>query len=45
MKKLGFGTMRLPLKDKNDQTIIDMDTFKQMVDLFLDRGYTYFDTD
>ena len=44
MKKLGFGTMRLPLKDKNDQTSIDMDTFKQMVDLFLDRGFTYFDT-
>ena len=43
MKKLGFGTMRLPLKDKNDQTSIDMDTFKQMVDLFLDRGFTYFD--
>ena len=42
MKKLGFGTMRLPLKDKNDQTSIDMDTFKQMVDLFFRQGLYLF---
>lgn len=44
MKKLGFGLMRLPLKDKNDQAAIDMDATKQMVDTYLQRGFTYFDT-
>lgn len=44
MKKLGFGLMRLPLTDKNDQTSINMDEMKKMVDTFLERGFTYFDT-
>lgn len=43
-KNLGFGCMRLPLLDKNDQTSIDFDQFNQMVDHFLERGFTYFDT-
>ncbi|WP_110953470.1 aldo/keto reductase [Anaerosinus massiliensis] len=43
-KKLGFGFMRLPLQDKNDATSIDMDTLNQMVDTFIERGFTYFDT-
>lgn len=43
-KKLGFGFMRLPLKDQNDPASIDLDTVKQMVDAFLERGFTYFDT-
>jgi len=43
-KKLGFGFMRLPLKDQNDQESIDLDTLNQMVDTFLERGFTYFDT-
>lgn len=43
-KKLGFGCMRLPLLDKNDQTSIDTATLNEMVDTFLDRGFTYFDT-
>jgi Predicted oxidoreductases of the aldo/keto reductase family len=43
-KKLGFGFMRLPLKDKNDQKSIDMETLNQMVDTFMERGFTYFDT-
>lgn len=42
--KLGFGFMRLPLKDKNDQTSIDYDTLNKMVDKFMERGFTYFDT-
>ncbi len=42
--KLGFGFMRLPLKDPQDQTSIDYDTLNKMVDLFLERGFTYFDT-
>lgn len=43
-KKLGFGLMRLPQKDANDAASIDMETTKTMVDTFLDRGFTYFDT-
>lgn len=44
MKKLGFGCMRLPLKNPNDQASIDMDRLNHMVDTFLERGFTYFDT-
>lgn len=43
-KKLGFGLMRLPLLDANDPTSIDMEQMKRMVDTFLERGFTYFDT-
>ncbi|MCC5465132.1 aldo/keto reductase [Pelosinus baikalensis] len=43
-KKLGFGFMRLPVKGQDDPTSIDMDTLNQMVDTFLERGFTYFDT-
>ena len=43
-KKLGFGLMRLPLTDPNDDGSIDMPQMKQMVDSFLEQGFTYFDT-
>jgi predicted aldo/keto reductase-like oxidoreductase len=43
-KKLGFGWMRLPIKDKDDQTSIDYDQLNKMVDTFLERGFNYFDT-
>lgn len=43
-KKLGFGFMRLPLKNQDDPTSIDLDLVNQMVDIFLARGFTYFDT-
>lgn len=43
-KKLGFGCMRLPLLDKDDQTSFDTETLNKMVDTFLERGFTYFDT-
>lgn len=43
-KKLGFGLMRLPLLDANDATSIDIEQTKKMVDTFLERGFTYFDT-
>lgn len=43
-KKLGFGLMRLPLLDENDAASIDIEQTKQMVDTFLERGFTYFDT-
>mgnify|MGYP005782330015 FL=1 len=38
--KLGFGLMRLPQKDG----AIDIAQTSEMVDLFLDAGFTYFDT-
>lgn len=43
-KKFGFGLMRLPLTDKNDDTSIDIEQAKKMVDMFIERGFTYFDT-
>lgn len=43
-KKLGFGFMRLPLINPDDQTSIDYKMLSQMVDTFLERGFTYFDT-
>ncbi|MBR3196525.1 MAG: aldo/keto reductase [Clostridia bacterium] len=43
-QKLGFGLMRLPLFDPDDDTTIDVEQVKKMTDLFLERGFTYFDT-
>ncbi len=43
-KKLGFGFMRLPLLDPGDQASFDYETINQMVDAFLERGFSYFDT-
>ncbi|MFQ9696224.1 MAG: aldo/keto reductase, partial [Zhenhengia sp.] len=43
-KKLGFGFMRLPLTNKEDPKSIDYEMLSQMVDTFLERGFTYFDT-
>lgn len=42
--KFGFGCMRLPLTDPQDQTSIDLVQFEQMVDAFIEAGGTYFDT-
>lgn len=43
-KKLGFGLMRLPVKDRSNAADVDMEQVKQMVDLFMEKGFTYFDT-
>ena len=40
IKKLGFGLMRLPMKGQE----IDMEQTKKMVDAFMEKGFTYFDT-
>ncbi len=40
IKKLGFGLMRLPKTGE----VIDLEQTKRMVDLFLEAGFTYFDT-
>ncbi len=44
MKKLGFGLMRLPTVDPQNAGDIDVEQVKKMVDLFLAKGFTYFDT-
>lgn len=44
IKKLGFGCMRLPLLDSANQSAVDIEQTKKMVDLFLKKGFTYFDT-
>ena len=38
--KLGFGLMRLPMLGDE----IDMEQVKSMVDKFMEKGFTYFDT-
>ncbi len=38
--KLGFGLMRLP----QQEGVIDVEQVKEMVDLFMEAGFTYFDT-
>lgn len=43
MKKLGFGLMRLPVIDGKPDNI-DLDALNIMVDRFLEKGFTYFDT-
>lgn len=44
MKKLGFGLMRLPLLKEDDKKSINKEQAGVMADLFLERGFTYFDT-
>ncbi len=40
-KKLGFGFMRLPTDNDGN---IELEKVKEMVDAFLEKGFTYFDT-
>lgn len=42
-KKLAFGMMRLPQLDDNPEHV-DLEKTCEMVDAFLQKGYTYFDT-
>ena len=43
-KKLGFGLMRLPRSNPDNAADVDVEQVKKMVDLFMERGFTYFDT-
>ena len=43
-RKLGFGLMRLPQNDPEDYTKVDLEALGRMVDVFLERGFNYFDT-
>ncbi|MCD7948004.1 MAG: aldo/keto reductase [Oscillospiraceae bacterium] len=40
IRPLGFGFMRLPMLGRE----VDIEQTKQMVDLFMEKGFTYFDT-
>ena len=42
IKKFGFGLMRLPKIEGTEN--IDVEQTKKMVDMFLEAGFTYFDT-
>lgn len=43
-QKLGFGLMRLPTNDPDNAGDIDVEQVKKMVDLFMAKSFTYFDT-
>ncbi|MCR5026023.1 MAG: aldo/keto reductase [Methanobrevibacter sp.] len=42
--KFGFGCMRLPVTDENDPTSINQELFNEMVDIYMEKGFNYFDT-
>ncbi len=44
MKKLGFGCMRLPMKQGKEEQEVDYEQFNQMIDAFFNAGFCYFDT-
>ncbi len=44
MNKLGFGFLRLPRLDPDDDKSIDWELLEELVDAFLAGGGTYFDT-
>ena len=44
MKTLGFGFMHLPLLDSQDEGSIDFSTLQSLVDEYLARGFSHFDT-
>lgn len=44
MSELGFGFLRLPLKDSDKPGSYDWDLLCDMTDLFMDMGGSYFDT-
>ena len=41
-KKLGFGTMRLPLTDPENPASIDHKQLQRMVDRYMERGFCYY---
>ena len=44
LSSLGLGTMRLPLKNSNDDSSIDVEQTQKMVDYAMENGINYFDT-
>lgn len=45
MKKLGFELSHLPLKIPDDNSTVDIESVKKLVDDFLNKGFTYFKTE
>ena len=43
LPKLGFGLMRLPSLDTAKSSNVDIEQLKKMVDLFIEKGFTYFE--
>jgi predicted aldo/keto reductase-like oxidoreductase len=43
MRKLGFGLMRMPIINKNDETSFNYNMINKMVDDFIANGFNYFD--
>ncbi|UYO64341.1 aldo/keto reductase [Acetobacterium wieringae] len=43
-KRLGFGALRLPVFDPNNQQGIDYETLTKMIDIFMEQGFSYYDT-
>ena len=43
-EKFGFGCMRLPLTDEKDPATINQELFNEMVDIYMKKGFNYFDT-
>lgn len=43
-KKLGFGLMRLPFSKSEEWGHIDLEKTREMIDAFMEKGYSYFDT-
>ena len=42
--KFGFGCMRLPLINEKEPSSINQELFNEMVDIYLKKGFNYFDT-
>lgn len=42
-KKLGFGCMRMPLLDSEDNTSFNFEKIEKLFDAYLKKGFTYFD--
>lgn len=42
--KFGFGCMRLPKTDENNPTSVNQELFNEMVDVYMEKGFNYFDT-
>jgi len=43
-EKLGYGCMRLPLLNSEDQTSFNYPLIEKLFDVYLSKGFTYFDT-
>ncbi len=43
-KRLALGCMRLPLNESGKESDVDFDLCDEMVDRFMEAGFTYFDT-